>query len=158
MSLIKWEPLNIDDFFQFPEIPQISMDLAVDLFEEKGNVIAIMNVAGIDPKNINIEIEKDFLRISGSRNEEKEQKNKNYYSKQISRGSFQRIIPLHFEIKEDKVSAEIKDGVLKVIMPQKKLEANKKKKIDVKVKGSAKKVSSKKKVKAKAKQKKSKKK
>ena len=140
MSLIKWEPFGgLDDFFNdsffnFPAMSQSGFDLAVDMYEEKGNIIAKMNLAGVDPKKVTISVEDGFLRISGSREAEKEEKKKNYYSKEISRGSFQRVLNLPAEIVEEKVKAEFEDGVLTIEMPKKKIEKKKTKKIKLKIK------------------------
>jgi HSP20 family protein len=135
MSIIKWEPFGeIDRFFN--DLPQnfvkIGRDMAVDLYEEGDSLIAEMSVPGIDPEKIDIGVEGDYLRISGTREEEKEDKGKQFYSKEITRGSFERIIRLPEKVNEEKIEAECKDGVLKVTMP--KSEEKKKEKIKVIVK------------------------
>lgn len=127
MELIKWEPMSeFERFFDnrfFPAIsfPSISSkfgwDLAVDLYEEKGNVVAKMTLPGIDPEGLDISVEGDFLRISGRREEETETKEKDYYSKEIRRGSFSRTVGLPRSVDASKVAAEYTDGVLKVMMP-----------------------------------------
>ncbi len=111
-------------------------DLAMDVYEKDGKMIVEMQAAGIDPENLEISVENNFLKISGIREEEKEEKDKNYYSKQIFRGSFERTIPLNKEVDEEGIDAEVENGMLKVILPIKNFEENKrdKKKIPVKVK------------------------
>ncbi|OGG53839.1 hypothetical protein A3H16_03790 [Candidatus Kaiserbacteria bacterium RIFCSPLOWO2_12_FULL_53_8] len=127
MELIKWEPLSeLDRFFDNRFFPAISFpstssklgwDLAVDLYEEKENVIAKMTLPGINPDNLDISVEDDLLRISGKREEEKETKEKDYYSKEIRRGSFSRTVGLPKSVEASRVAAEYTDGVLKVTMP-----------------------------------------
>ena len=57
MPIIKWEPFSELDRF-FDERPYISMfpklgwDLAIDLYEEGGNVVAKMNLPGVKPEEL----------------------------------------------------------------------------------------------------------
>lgn len=134
MALVKWQPFReVDSFFDnFPALPRFELDLAVDVYEESGNVIAKLNLPGIDPQKIDVEVEDHHLRISGTREEEKEEKTKHYYSKEIRRGSFERIVPLPCAVKKDKVTAEYKNGELKVTLP--KMEKDKSGKVKIEVK------------------------
>lgn len=138
MSLIKWEPFgDIDRFFEdFPSFPRqdkFGWDLAVDVYEKDNNVIAEMNLPGIDPDNIDISVEDNYLRVSGSREESKEEKDKQYYSKEIKRGSFERAVRLPDAVEKDKVKAEYDNGELTITLP--KAPASKTEKIKVQVKG-----------------------
>ena len=136
MALIKWEPFGelekfFDEDFFAPVFQKVSSDLAVDVYEKDNNIVAEMQIPGVDPKEINISIENNLLRVSGSRKEEKEEKKKNYYRKEIRKGAFERIVRLPAEVEEGKAEAEYKDGVLKIIVPKAK---TKSKKISIKIK------------------------
>ncbi len=121
MSLIKWEPFSefdrLFDAQSFPSLPKIGWDLAVDIYEEKGNVIAKMSLPGIKPEEIDVSIEGDMLTVSGRREEEKEIKDKDYYSKEIRRGSFSRTSTLPKEVDASKAKAKFEDGILVISMP-----------------------------------------
>ncbi len=134
MSLIKWEPFDeLDDFFDdFESFESASDVLATDIYEKGGDVIVEMNIPGVDLNKINVEVEDGYLKVSGAHETSSEEKKKDYYSKEIRRGSFQRIIPLPSRVKEDKVDASYDDGVLKVTLP-KIAEEKSKKAIKVKV-------------------------
>jgi HSP20 family protein len=137
MAIIKWEPFDeVDSFFEdFPiqSINKIGLDLAVDLYEENENIIAKMNLPGVNPDKINISVENNMLHVSGAHEEEKEEKKKHYYHKEIKKGSFERVVSLPQVIKNEGVSAEYKHGVLKIILPKtKKEEPAHKIKIEVK--------------------------
>jgi HSP20 family protein len=136
MAIIKWEPFGeFDSFFSdvpsWP-FPKAGWELAVDVYEKDGDVVAEMNIPGIDPKDIGVSVEDNHLRISGMREEEKEEKKKHYYSKEIRRGSFERVVRLPQPVEKSKVSAEYKKGVLRVTMP--KSEGAKADKVKVEVK------------------------
>ena len=137
MTLIKWRPFaDIDEIFEKDFIPvrwtRIGWDLAADVYEEKGNIVAKLNLPGMDTEKIDISVDGENLRISGSREEEKETKDKNYYSKEIRRGSFERTITLPAPVKAEGVDAEYKDGVLTVTLPKKETEPAKKIKVKAK--------------------------
>lgn len=143
MAIIKWEPFDdLEKIFNgfFSDAPLRlfksgpGWDLAVDVYEKGNNVIAEMNLPGIDSDKVNITINGDYLIISGSREEKKEEKNENkyYYSKEIKRGFFKRIVKIPFDIKSDEAKAEYKDGVLRVVLPKEKLIETKKIKIQKK--------------------------
>ena len=93
-------------------------DLAIDVCEDDKNIYVSMNLPGIKPDEIDIEAEGNYLRISGTREQEKENKGKDYYSKEIKRGSFERIVTLPSSVDVDKSKAEIKDGVLNITLPK----------------------------------------
>jgi len=139
MSLVKWEPFDDFDrmFREISSLPALKMsgmgfDLAADVYEDKGNVIAEMNLPGLKGDDIDIEVEDNHLRIAGKREESKEKKEKGHYSKEIRRGSFQRVIPLPQPVQQSKVKAEYNDGVLTITMPKKAEKAEKKVKVKVK--------------------------
>ncbi len=122
MAIIKWEPFgDVERFFEdFPltTFKDLGTDLAVDVYEEGENVMAKMNIPGVDPEKINVSVEDNMLRVSGAHEEEKEEKQKHYYHKEIKKGSFERVIALPQDVQKDKVSAEYKNGTLTVTLPK----------------------------------------
>ncbi len=127
MAMVRWEPFKeMEKWFEeeFPIIPmfaapRMGLDLAVDVFEEKDNVIAEMNLPGVNPEKIEISFHDGLLKITGSREEEKESKEKNFYCKEIKRGVFERLVRLPVEVKTEKADAQYKKGVLRIVMPKK---------------------------------------
>ena len=117
MSMIKWHP-----FAQLEKDlanDDQGLDLAVDMYEDNGNVVARMNVPGIEKKDIQVKIEGNELHISGKREEKEEVKNKNYYHKEIRYGSFDRMMTLPSAVDASRVTYDEKDGILTVVMPKK---------------------------------------
>ncbi len=137
MAIVKWEPFGEFDRF-FNDLPAFGVqhgglgDMAVDMYEDGNNIIAEMSVPGIDADKIDVSVEGNYLRICGRREEEKEKKTKQFYSKEIHRGSFERALRLPAPVNDGKVTAEYKDGVLKVVLP--KMEEKKAGKVKVVVK------------------------
>ena len=121
MALIRWEPFrDLEHIFDMDSRPlqRLGWDLAVDVYDKDNTVIAEMHLPGIDPEKLDISVERDHMRISGSR-EEGETKDRNYYSREITRGSFERIVQLPTEVDGNQAEAEYKEGVLKVTVPKK---------------------------------------
>lgn len=105
---------------------------AVDIAEtEKGYEISA-ELPGIDEKNIEVKFADGVLTIKGEKQEEKEEKKKDYYLSERSFGSFQRSFQVPEGVDSEKIEANFKNGVLRVTLP-KNAEAQKSaKKITVK--------------------------
>lgn len=127
MSIIKWTPFfdpfeEMDKTFNgfMPAIRQTSESFvpSVDMYEEKDAVVVEAQLAGIDPENVDISIENDVLCIKGESEKKSEVEEKNYYKKEIRRGSFYRSIPLPAHVLGQEAEAVTEDGVLKIIIPK----------------------------------------
>ena len=87
----------------------------------------------MDEKNLEVKVADGNLIIKGEKQEEKEEKKKDYYMRERSFGSFERRFELPEGIDADKIEPSFKKGVLTVTLP-KKLEVQKPaKKIEVKL-------------------------
>jgi len=99
--------------------------------ETAQHVIVTADIPGVDPKKVNVEISSGAIKLSGSTQEEKEQKGKNFYRKERSSRSFERVVPLPCPVKESEAKANAKNGVLTITLPKVNPEAPKMKKIPV---------------------------
>lgn len=140
MSLIKWTPF-FDSFDEMDGnfrglVPAIrgseSFMPAIDMYEDKDSVIVETQLAGIDPEKVDISIENDVLSIKGEGEKQHEIDEKNYYRKEIRRGSFFRSIALPTHVEGEKAKAVAEAGVLKIIIP--KLQEPKANKIKIETK------------------------
>lgn len=141
-NIIRWNPFfdSFDKEFEetFNRFPMLSSQArasfmpAVDMYEEGDNVIVETQLAGIDPENVDISVENDVLAIKGEAEKTSEVDDKNYYRREIRRGSFYRSIPLPAHVQGDKAEATAENGVLKITIP--KAESAKPKKISIKKK------------------------
>jgi HSP20 family protein len=85
-------------------------------------------------KNINIELKDDVLTLSGEKKEESEKEEKDYHVSERRFGSFRRSFRLPSGADQEKISADFKNGVLKIAMPKSATAQKKGRKIDVKTK------------------------
>lgn len=110
---------------------EITMPKA-DMYDKGDTITVKMEVPGIDKEKIDISISDGFLNVKGEVSEEEETEEDNYYYSERSYGRFSRKLKLPSEIKNDKVSAKYKDGILEINLP--KTEKSKPKEIKVQVK------------------------
>jgi len=130
MPLIPYHP-----FWDFEEETSLTKSPKMDIYEKDNKVIAEIELPGIDPKNIDVEVKDSVLRVEAKTEKASEEKKKGYYRKELSRGYIKRAIPLPVEVVNEKAEADYEDGMLKVSVPkaeEKKKEKTKKVKINVK--------------------------
>jgi HSP20 family protein len=72
---------------------------------------------GVDPKDVNIQVQGNTLNISGERSTSRETKESDFIHREISYGSFQRTIELPEGVDSDKVAAEYRNGMLEITAP-----------------------------------------
>lgn len=107
---------------------------AVNVVEDGASFRVEAELAGMDPKNVEVEITDGCLTLRGERKEEKEEKKEggNYLRQEISYGSFVRTVVLPDTADENKASASFKNGILTVTVPKKAEAQQKPRKIDIK--------------------------
>jgi HSP20 family protein len=103
---------------------------SLDLSETDAGIDVRMDVPGIKPDDIDIQLSGNLLTISGHRKEEKEEKGRTFHRVERRSGSFSRTLTLPCAVKEDKVDAQYHDGVLTINMQ--KTEEAKSRKIKIK--------------------------
>ena len=127
MSLIKWTPFfpEFDDLEKemssmLPAVrgSQFGFTPAVDMYEDQDNIVVETQLGGIDPAKVDVAIENNILTIKGESEKKSEVEDKNYYRKEIRRGSFYRSIPLPAKVDGDKAKAVNEDGILKITVPK----------------------------------------
>ncbi len=123
MSLIKWAPF-LEPFEEMEKMltnnrgSQTGYVPEIDMYEEKDSVIVEAQLAGMDPEKVSVSVENDTLCIKGESEKKSEVEDKNYYRKEIRRGSFYRSIQLPAHVNGDKAQAVAEDGVLKITIPK----------------------------------------
>jgi HSP20 family protein len=103
----------------------------VDITEDEKEYLIKADLPEVKKEDVKLTVQDDVMCISGQRKSEKEEKGKKYHRVERSYGSFMRTFTLPEDADGSKVSAEYKDGVLKVHLP--KSEKAKPKSIEVKV-------------------------
>jgi len=102
---------------------------AVDIQEEADKYVIHADIPGVDPKDIEITMEKGVLSIQGQRKEETKASHENYQRVERVQGAFSRRFNLPEQVDIESISATGKHGVLEVTIP--KLKAEQPRKINV---------------------------
>jgi len=90
----------------------------VNIFERNNSLIIMMEAAGVKPENLSVVIERSVITISGKREDPYADESRNFYSIEISFGTFQRRISLPCEVDTDKAVVTTKDGFIQIVLPK----------------------------------------
>lgn len=151
MSLVKWEDKDlydpwgdlkslqdeINDLFEVDRFPATtglfdrSLSPALDVIEGDQDFTVRCELPGIEKKDLDVTIASNVLTIKGEKKEKTEEEKGDYFKKETWSGSFQRTVSLPNSADSEKLSAELKDGILTIKLPKK--EEAKPKQISVKI-------------------------
>jgi len=119
--------INAKDENWAPEEP--GGELAVDVYQTPDAIVVKALVAGVQPASIDIGLTREMLTISGTREDEREVEDENYFQRELYWGSFSRTILLPEEVDVDLAEASEKHGILMIRLPK----INKKRQTKLKV-------------------------
>ncbi len=92
---------------------------ACDIFEDDEAVTLRFELAGVEPKDVEIRFENGVLTLRGERKLEKEEKRDNYHRVELAYGTFTRTFALPATVDAERIKAEAKNGILTVMLPKK---------------------------------------
>ncbi len=130
MALVTYEPMNIlnqlrremDRLFETEtggsNVATADWVPAVDIKETDKAFIITADVPGVDPKDIEVNMENGVLTIRGERKEETEEEKEGYKRIERVRGTFYRRFSLPDTADAEKISAKSKNGVLEITIPK----------------------------------------
>ena len=91
----------------------------MDIFETEGEIVVKAELPGMERKDITLNLEKNVLTLKGERRFDKETKEENYHRVERAYGGFSRSFSIPATVDDEKIRADYKDGVLKIILPKK---------------------------------------
>ena len=94
----------------------------VDIYETAGEIVVLVEIAGMKKKDINVTMENDLLKISGARPDFSPSTKMKLHQMEIDYGKFQRIVKISLPINIHNISAQYKEGFLQITLPKIKLE------------------------------------
>ena len=102
----------------------------VDIYEDTDGVTLFADLPGVNKENLDVQIDKDLLKIFGRRGPGNGADVLNRYD-EIPNKDFYRAFTIGEEIDREKITASMNNGVLKLMLP--KSERTKPRRIDIKV-------------------------
>jgi HSP20 family protein len=134
MTIVRWDPFrnmttlqerinrifdetatrpNYDD-----EVSKCDWRPIVDIYDSENAIIINAELPGVTKENITLDVKENILTIKGARKAEEEVRKENYYRKERCFGSFERAFTLPSAIDPSKITANFKEGVLRVEIPK----------------------------------------
>lgn len=116
MSLVRFEPWSLVD--------RISRDNhrtwvpAVDIYEEKDRFVVRADVPGVDPNDIEINMENGVLSVSGERSNEDRSEFEGVSRVERISGRFLRRFTLPETADADAIKAKCRNGILEISIPK----------------------------------------
>jgi HSP20 family protein len=134
MNTMRWAPTTALDFFDSLDLFRDEMDRwldgsrtpdasgifdrtitpAVDVVETPESFLVFADVPGVEKKELNVTMTGTVLTIEGEKKEEKSEKDRKFFRKETWNGNFRRTLNLPDSADPEKVTADLKDGVLAV--------------------------------------------
>jgi len=91
---------------------------AVDLYEEGNDLVVETELPGLRKEDLDIKLTGDVLTISGKREQERQEERRDYFRLERTASAVSRTVHLPLEIQAEKMTAELKDGVLVIRAPK----------------------------------------
>jgi HSP20 family protein len=121
---------NLEDLFQnffdgaqpstTQEAAPAPANAALDIYEETDRFEVVLDVPGFTREELKINVENDTLAIRGERPARAQSANPQHF-RRVERwtGSFERTLTLPSTVDTTRAEAQLKDGVLKLVLPKK---------------------------------------
>ena len=77
-----------------------------------------LDVPGVKPEDIKVEVRGDTVHVRGERKTEKEEQEKTFHRVERQVGKFEEMVRLPGPVDDGKVQAEFKEGVLTITLPK----------------------------------------
>ncbi len=113
-----------------PAVEDEASELAVDVYQTGDEIVVKAMAAGVKPEDMDIDISRDMVILSGSRKEGTLAETGDYITQELFWGSFSRTIMLPEEIDPEQALATEKNGLIIIRLP--KLDKKRKMKLRVK--------------------------
>jgi HSP20 family protein len=90
---------------------------ALESYVDSGKLVVRVDLPGIDPKDVQITATGNQLTIRGTREQQREEKGRDFIHREVAYGSFERTVKLPGEVNPDEIKAVYNNGVLELTAP-----------------------------------------
>jgi HSP20 family protein len=136
MAVVRWEPFRdlltlqermnrmFNDSYRGRESSEDDWALggswapAVDIYEHEGNIVLTAELPGVDPKDVDVRVENNVLTLRGERKWSNDVQRESYHRVERAYGSFTRSFTLPNVVDTEKIKADFKEGMLKLVLPK----------------------------------------
>ena len=135
MTIVRWDPFRnmttlqdrINRIFDETasrskeyddEVSKCDWRPIVDIYDSEKAIVISAELPGVTKENITLNVKENILTLKGERKAEEEVKHENYYRKERCFGAFERAFTLPSAVDPGKITANFKDGILKIEIPK----------------------------------------
>lgn len=113
-------------FNRIPDFDRIFSDLAhssaavampMDVYREGDKFVAEIDLPGVDPANIDVDVEDRTLTIRAERQGASDETERDWFTRERRVGTFVRQLTLGHRVALDQVEAAYSDGVIRLVIP-----------------------------------------
>jgi HSP20 family protein len=90
----------------------------LDLYETSNEFIILVDLAGIQPKDVQVTVDSDVVRLSGNRSRPQERNVIRVHHMEIDFGPFTHAVRLPAPVNSDGASSTYKEGFLTIRLPK----------------------------------------
>lgn len=103
----------------------------VEVTEQDSSYQVVVELAGVNPADVNVEMEETRLEISGEKKAVQLEEGVTSLKQERLTGTFKRVFEFAKQVEPDQIKAEFKDGLLTILLPKSKKVLPRKIKIDL---------------------------
>lgn len=116
MARTTFDPFrSLDDWFGFASPMRTSVGMPMDLYRDGDHFVARIDLPGVDPSTIDVDMEERTLTIRAER--AAHDKDVRWLTRERPTGTFARQLTLGHGVALDKIDAHYADGVLELTIP-----------------------------------------
>jgi HSP20 family protein len=90
----------------------------IDIVDRDSELLVRAELPGVRKEELEITIADDFLTLTVHREVSEKEESVQYYRAEMARGAMERTIPLPVDVIGNKAKAELKDGILELVIPK----------------------------------------
>jgi len=101
-----------EESFENIRVPQL------DVIDRDKDIVIRVELPGVEKKDLDVSLSDSTLNIKGKVSKESKEERKDYFRCEITRGNFSRSLSLPSGVDTSKISANLKEGILEIILPK----------------------------------------
>lgn len=91
---------------------------SMNIFDANDEIVLVAELPGVKKEDVHLSIDNGLLTISGERKVVATPENVEWLRNEIKTGSFSRVVALPRQVNAEKISAELSNGILRVVLPK----------------------------------------
>ncbi len=91
---------------------------SVDVIDQDDQVLIRAELPGVDKKDIEVTVTNETVSIKSTSSSDKEEEKGDYFRREISRGSYERVLAIPANVDSSKAKATMRDGMLELSLPK----------------------------------------